>query len=374
MSWLGDLFGKLFGIHGGDQANAGNARGTKKTPCETVSTSSAWNGTFRKHSLGDVLSHSPEFKSESPSYDLQQPPKLSSGVLKKLRAQIEQIPVMPEIWQQVQDILQQPDSSARDLGVCVAQDPILTAHILKICNSSIYAAVGSAQVSNIPLAIARLGLDEASHIIFQALAPDLGASERNKREIRALWFHCQAIAMLSRELAEPADGVSRHEVSLIGMMHDIGKLVILHIEPEPRLEALKTAIDQGVPALAAEHEILGYSHIDAGMMLALHWKLPKHVQYFMSFHHHLTACKIEAVPDDLQYSMLVLQVSHLILQHELLPDPDNAMIWQHHQRTRMADTIPCIQQYLQTPLDSPSFYAQIQSDITRLKASFPDLF
>jgi len=83
---------------------------------------------------------------------------------------------MPEIWHRVQEILQQNDASASDLGQCVDQDPVLTAQILKVCNSSAYA--GGAEISNIPLAIARLGLDETSCIIFRSLAPDLGGDDR----------------------------------------------------------------------------------------------------------------------------------------------------------------------------------------------------
>ncbi|MBL4760448.1 MAG: HDOD domain-containing protein, partial [Mariprofundaceae bacterium] len=57
-----------------------------------------------------------------------------------MRKRINEIPPMPEIWHKIQTILQQPDSSASDLGACIAQDPILTAQVLKVCNSSAYGA------------------------------------------------------------------------------------------------------------------------------------------------------------------------------------------------------------------------------------------
>jgi len=377
VSWLSDLFDKILRRNSGSQQQR-NALKTTASPLSKPELSSIapCNGEFNALSLGGVFSHSPPYSAGASAYDLQQPPKITAHVLKKLREQIKEIPAMPEIWQQVQDIVQQEDSSARDLGMCVAQDPVLTAHILKLCNSSMYASAGSADISNIPLAIARLGLDEASNIIFLALAPDLGGSQRSKLEIRSLWFHSQTIAMLSRVLAEPAGTLSRHEASLIGMMHDIGKLVILHIEPESLLDELKILIEQGTPTLAAEHKILGYTHIDAGMMLALHWQLPKHVQHFIAYHHHLTACYLDDVPEELQVSMMVLQAAHLLLQDAVVAEPGHGdgMIWKQNKRTCMPDAIPFMHNHLHIPLDSASFYAQIQSDIERMKRSFPDLF
>ncbi len=70
---------------------------------------------------------------------------------------------------------------------------MLTARILTVCNSSTYAAHNSAEITNIRLAIARLGLNEACNIIFHSRAPELGGSAFNKTEIRHVWFHSQAL-------------------------------------------------------------------------------------------------------------------------------------------------------------------------------------
>ncbi len=80
----------------------------------------------------------------------------------------------------------------------------------------------------------------------------MGGSEQRKIEICHIWFHSQAIAMLSRILAEPSQHLSRHDAMLMEVLHDIGKLVVLHIAPEQQLSSLKIMINEGIPSLAAE--------------------------------------------------------------------------------------------------------------------------
>ncbi|MBN4073483.1 HDOD domain-containing protein [Mariprofundus ferrooxydans] len=386
MSWLSNFFGKLFGSK--KEHSQPQRPSQKKSPPtkkqQLKHTQTEIKREYPPHTLGGLLKRSPAPMPDMHSYDVNHPPSIAQDARDHLQARINQIPPMPEIWHKVQEILQQDDASAADLGQCVAQDPVLTAQIIKVCNSSVYAASGGNEISNIPLAIARLGLDEASSIIFRCLAPDLGGSAQRKMEIRHIWFHAQGIAILSRILAEPTHQVSRHEATLTGMLHDIGKLVILHIESDQQLDKLKKLIDQGIPSLAAEYQSFGYTHIDAGMMLALHWRLPKSVQQSISFHHHPAVMKVAHLPQGAQqHAMLVLHVAHLVLQHDFKPANkqqsaeqrgEHSSIWHSHQRTCLHDTLSYVQNEMSISLESESFYSQLDVEIERLKRSFPDLF
>jgi len=381
VSWFSDFFGQLFGSK---KEHSKPQRASQHQPNQKKSTRRTQPDIKRQYpsgTLGGLLKSCPAPMPGIHSYDLKHPPAIETDVREHLQARINEIPPMPEIWHRVQEILQHDDAAAADLGQCVAQDPVLTAQILKVCNSSAYGASGGNEICNIPLAIARLGIDESSSIIFRCLAPNLGGSAQRKKEIRHVWFHAQAIAMLSRILAEPAHQLSRHQATLVGMLHDIGKLVILHIESDQQLDKLKTCIEQGIPSLTAEYQTFGYTHVDAGMMLALHWHLPKSVQQSISFHHHPAVMKAHDLPQGgQQHAMLTLHVAHLILQHDFTAQSDSsadsspASIWSAHQRVCLHDTLRFVQQEMSLSLESESFYTQLEAEITRLKQSFPDLF
>jgi len=382
VSWFSRIFGKLFGGKKVQPAPVPSGLKSRKTAAGVVSSKAVAsdtapsNITHAEHTLGWLLGSSQAAMTQTIKYDLENPPCIDPDVLSRLRMHIRRIPPMPEVWHQVQDILQRPGVSAGDLGQCVAQDPVLTARILTVCNSSAYASSHSAEITNIRLAIARLGLNEACNIIFHSLAPDLGGSAYKKTEIRHVWFHSQAIATLSRFLSESSSKLDRHTASLAGMLHDIGKLVMLHIESEAQLSRLMNRIEPGVGALAAEYEEFGYTHIDAGMMLALHWRLPKSVQDMISLHQHANAADIRHLPENVRPLMAILQTAHLVLQHNMDDTRDRVLlsVWHSHRRTCRDDIAPFVQNELCVPLDSQPVYTQLQAEIDRLKLSFSDLF
>ena len=157
-------------------------------------------GQYADNTLGWLLKKNPSIAPHM-GYDLSKPRALAPDVLGRLRRSIHEIPPMPETWHQIQHILQQADASASDLGAVVANDPVLTARILKTCNSSAYATAGSSEINHIPLAIARLGLDETTNIIFQTLAPKLGESPEKRMQSRHIWMHSQTISVLMRLLS-----------------------------------------------------------------------------------------------------------------------------------------------------------------------------
>ena len=329
-----------------------------------------------ERSLIWLLSHSKPPTQCHFEYDLERRPEMAVETWERLQAGIEGIPPMPEIWLEVQEILEEPDASASDLGRCIARDPILTSRILRVCNSVMYAAAGSSEVTNIPLALARLGMEEATSIIFQSLVPALGANGSRGKEVRHIWFHGQAIARLSCILAESSYRLDRHAASLVGMLHDIGKLAIVSIEPLDRLDQVKERIDQGTPALTAEFEVLGYTHIDAGIILGEHWHLPVHIQQIIAYHHHAAIFDIDRLPKELRHAMMILHLAHLLLDHFSDADREEELstIWQENHRTLPHEALRFIRQEMNLSLGSQVLYGQLREEIERVKQAFPTLF
>lgn len=324
------------------------------------------------HTLIWAFKESPE-ASEEPPLDLRSPPAIQQEVLKRLRAAISDIPPLPEIWERIQAILNAPDASPSDLAKEVEQDPVLTAHVLKICNSAAYTMPGSKPVTSVALALTRLGMDTAHDIILQMVVPDFGSYKKSDPEARYLWYHGQAVSLVSRMLAEYNSILDSRSASLFGMLHDIGKLVILHLEERDKLDELREAIKSGTPALKAEWDILGYTHIDAGMMLALHWRLPRSIHHFIYYHHHPAWHTPDFWPSDVQPVIMLVHMSHLVL--EMISEEDNKQgIWSSDRRTHIPETESFLYKPLHLPLTNAGTYAQLAQDIARLKINFPDIF
>ncbi|MDQ6994721.1 MAG: protein kinase [Mariprofundaceae bacterium] len=310
--------------------------------------------------------------SSPPPFDLNSPLPISRQTLNYLRTHITTLPPLPDIWHQVQKVLNQSDSSASDLAKCIEQDPALTAHVLKACNSAAYKTPSSAPITQVALALTRLGMDAAQDIILQEVMPKLGHAH-HIQELQAIYCHAQCTASVARILAGYSHVLERHHATLLGMLHDIGKLVILHIESNEKLDLLKESIEQGVPSLKAEWDILGYTHIDAGMMLSLHWKLPRSIHRFIYFHHHPCWHTTDTWPKDLQASLMLIHATHILLSG-VLPEMKKNTIWQKNKRSHVSESEKIMQNTLHLPLKDVKFYHHVKQEVLRITHTYPDLF
>jgi len=309
---------------------------------------------------------------EAMPLDLRSPPPIHADVLKRLRSAISDIPPLPEIWYRIQAILNAPDASPSDLAKEVEQDPVMTAHVLKICNSAAYAVPGSKPVTSAALALTRVGMDTAHDLILQMVVPDFD-DKSSDNEVRRIWFHGQAVSLIARNLAEYSHIIEGRSVSLFGILHDIGKLVILHLEDDEKLTLLSDVIASGTPSLKAEWDVLGYTHIDAGMMLALHWRLPRTIHRFIYYHHHPEWHAPDTWPSDVQAVIMLIQASHLLLE-SICEEDEKQGIWSTGKRSHIPETESFLRKPLQLPLTDVGVYSQISQDILHLKLNFPDIF
>lgn len=372
MGWIRALFGRLFNIKQATRdSSVQPASKPHKQPGRQKQPASQQHDSAPESmdTVGWLLQHISVPRTPQAVLNPARPPALDRQVRGRLQATVSQIPPMPEIWHSVQQILQDSDASATQMGNCIAKDPVLTARILTLCNTAGFAGPAAAELTNINLAIARLGMDTTATILFQTLAPELGGSEYKHAVMRNIWFHAQAISRLCRILSEAAENSDRHAAALAGVLHDIGKLVMVHGESESALQQLQQRIGDGADALAAEHEMFGYTHIDAGMMLALHWRLPPYVKQLIALHHHPDAVDSVHLPEKMRPLMLTLHTAHLILQHQMQRAEDEAetALWQGHQRRGRDDLFGFVRDELHVPTGSSPFYANLCSEIDRLQ-------
>jgi len=329
--------------------------------------------TISANSLLSSFSIESPLAPDEPPYDMCKPPALSPDTLKFLKTAIASIPPLPESWHQLQRIFEDPESAPSDLAKIINQDAVLTAHVLKICNSAAYLPSGAKEATNVAIALTRLGMDSAQDLILSAVAPDFSPGSKSTPAVRRIWFHGQAIAMISRIFTEYSHTVDRQSASMFGLLHDIGKLVILHAEPEEKLAIVKANIRSGQASLLAEWSVLGYTHIDAGMMLALHWQLPRKLHRFIYYHHFPCWHKPESWPPDVQPPIMLAHMAHLAMSSLMLDEAHDG-VWQDSFRSHIEGSEAMLYKPLQLPMTDVSLFSHLRVEVERLKLSFPDLF
>ncbi len=175
-------------------------------------------------------------------------------------------------------------SNFKKMGKIIQNDPALSLKIIQIANSPYYGL--SQKIFNVVKALNMLGLDRAKQIVAQASSSTLFQKIRKKELFKQLWYHSLGTGVFAKFLAREK-GVSQDEMFMLGMMHDIGKVILYVSLPEQYEEVVKSVKENPVLLIDAEKDFFGIDHCEVGRMTLEQWKLPEQIINAAQFHHDL---------------------------------------------------------------------------------------
>lgn len=192
-------------------------------------------------------------------------------------------PVLHALVAKVSD----PRHTTADVVDIIRVDAGLTAVLLQLGNSPFFARSGS-RVATVDDAVLRVGETEVIRQIAARLTRWIMASEGNGDGLaRALlWRRSLMAAIAADELAE-GHGVNRAIAFTIGLLLDIGKLVIGTMIGTTTAETAgpESVEDGETRQKMVEGVLLGHSHAEIGAVLAEQWRLPTMISTAIRFHH-----------------------------------------------------------------------------------------
>jgi HD-like signal output (HDOD) protein len=196
------------------------------------------------------------------------------------------LPSIPSLYVEVMNKLGDPDGCAQDVANIIAKDPAMTAKILQLSNSAFFGL--RRRISDPRDAVLYLGLDTLKSLALSVKAfSQFTVRPLSRFSIEDLGKHTILTGILARKIAI-AEGVSRQEVEdsfMAGLLHDIGKLVLVSAAPARYEQAMKFAEVNGVHRREAEQKIFGTTHSEIGTYLLWLWGLPDSVVEAVAYHH-----------------------------------------------------------------------------------------
>lgn len=177
--------------------------------------------------------------------------------------------------------LDRPDISLKDVGDMVTRDPILSAMVLKSVNSPVFQT--ASDVKSIHTAVNILGLVNLKNLIaFGVMPHSLFRKPGHQQMFRKVWLHMNATALVASALAKGVSGVDSGFLYTAGLMHDIGKLVLI---------LLTDGGEDGVypDTLAHEYELLTTTHLDVLKLMTEDGSMPAQLGSLL-LSHHTPAC------------------------------------------------------------------------------------
>ncbi len=191
---------------------------------------------------------------------------------------------LPAIYYRLNDAINNPSASLKDLADIIEKDPALTAQLLKIANSAFFKF--PSQVNTISQAITIVGTQQLKDLTLACKVistfPKIPSGAVNDEQF---WHHSIAVATAARVLAtfRRESNVERYYV--IGLLHDIGRLLIYIMKPQLANQALTICRQEHRLLFKVEDEIMETSHSELSGLLLKHWNLPDSL-WEPVLHHH----------------------------------------------------------------------------------------
>jgi len=221
-------------------------------------------------------------------------PALSSGVAASIVniAGPHGIPAMPGSASRAFQLSTDPNAEARDFVELVESDESMAGRIIRVANS-VYFERGK-KSSSIEEAVLVIGVEELRSLLNATSLSDMFPS---RHPLRAqCWANDIANAIIAKALAAKLLPQKKEEAFLGGLMHDIGKLLLIQRAPEMYSKVQKIVEERGIPFFEAEAEIFVFDHTEVGQLIAERWKFSADLTEVVRCHHQPFASPLTKSP------------------------------------------------------------------------------
>ena len=207
-----------------------------------------------------------------------------SVILDKLDRVVE-LATLPAVAMEVSRLLADEDVEVKEVVEVIEKDPAIVGKVLKLVNSSFYGF--PSQISKLGHAAIILGnrtlhSTVISIAVCEALPKKFKCEEFN---LALYWQHSVAVALIARELATMSGQAEPQEAFTCGLLHDIGKVILVEYFQSEFVQVWRKRKEQGGSFIEAERQVLDTSHAEIGRYVAQVWQLPTTLQEMIGCHH-----------------------------------------------------------------------------------------
>lgn len=210
--------------------------------------------------------------------------KLARLDVVKLLSAPEELPALPPVAVRVMEITANPKATLFELKSVVETDEALAAKILKFANSPLYARVG--RITELSAALVTLGFLTIRSLVVTTCAHTLfrkGGSYTSDDLL--LWEHSVRCAIAARAMADRLGYKRQEEAFVAGLLHDIGKLVILDAVPGYLSRFCEWSVALGREFWEVEMEVIGLDHTKVAEHIFSKWRFPLELSEPVCRHH-----------------------------------------------------------------------------------------
>lgn len=186
--------------------------------------------------------------------------------VRKLK-EITTLPTLLSNYHEIKMVVTNVDATVNDIARVVEKDPSFASTVLKVSNSAFYSF--PTKIDSIRKAISLMGYREIVNI---ALTIDIinNFGLAKEMDIEKFWHHSVLVASLSKEIAKESTKVNSDTAYSVGLLHDIGVLVLIKFFPAV-FKKLMSKVTPEKSIFDVEMQELGFTHIDITVEVMKIW-------------------------------------------------------------------------------------------------------
>jgi HD-like signal output (HDOD) protein len=195
----------------------------------------------------------------------------------------------------------------------IRRDPSLTARLLRMVNSVYYGLQNS--VSNIEEAIFFLGLRQIRELamatpVIEEMSSFKSADGAAPLPWQDLWAHSLGTAILTREILGSLPITIDDDTDyLVGLLHNVGKVVMAHAFPQELAELNRTQFETPADVCRREVELIGWDHAHIGAVYLERHKMSDEIVLAVQYHN------APAIAPRHQIFAAAVQVADCLVRH-----------------------------------------------------------
>jgi putative nucleotidyltransferase with HDIG domain len=202
-------------------------------------------------------------------------PRMGLQIPKEIEQAIDEMPTISPIVNKLASMAKDIEVAPKDLVQVIMIDPVLSAKVIRMVNSSFMGL--QVRVQSLAQAVIILGVNTVKNMAMATavLEKFLIKSQAAPIDSEIFWQHCLGVAVSSKLLARSQNigQDDQEQYFLAGLLHDVGKVVYLKSVPHQYRVVLDESKKLGLSLEFAELAHFGCSHTHVGGLLARRWQL-----------------------------------------------------------------------------------------------------
>jgi HD-like signal output (HDOD) protein len=185
-----------------------------------------------------------------------------------------ELPTIPRVVHKLMAALRDPDVDARVIGKELAADPVLSAKVLRLANSSFFG--GQRSMASIDQAVTMVGTQAIGKLVM-ACGVSQAFEDVRGIDLRTFWRDAVMAASAAQKVASRLDA-DADAAYTCGLLHATGHLILCKTYPEVAAGIFEGyAVLRGAELAKVEGECFGIDHPAVGAMWAESLGFPQDV-------------------------------------------------------------------------------------------------